>query len=85
MENTGHKITHTKNGHVLTAVLYGEVTPEKIDAAKKALAHRAEQLYSPAKTPSENWNRNERTISYRSKNDVDAWDEWGDDEFGNDF
>jgi hypothetical protein len=42
----GYVVTYLKQGHTLKSILYGEVTPERIAAAKAELAHRADQLFT---------------------------------------
>lgn len=83
MANNEYVVTHTWNGHKLSSTLYGEITPERIEKAKKELAHRAEQLM-PSKDGFKKPYTNERSTSYRSKNNAGDWGDWNEDEFDED-
>jgi len=60
-------VSATWNGHKLTATIYGEITPERIEKTKKELIYRAEQLLSPPEKPKyTNWNRSDRSDYHQS-------------------
>ena len=76
----GYVVTYTKQGHTLKSTLYGEVTPERIAAAKTELAHRADQLYT-VETPAPTFaSRSRRSASAESYHNPE-WEYEADDDF----